>query len=271
MCIPLAKSNKLLSYDEYLIDPSSEAAKALTCPICCSICRQAVTLPCTHPFCKSCLEEWLKTPLASRTGHECPVCRHAVPPGFELVANVPLNAVILSLPARCPLCKKQFSLEAVLSHHPQCSGTPLPSQSMQPIPPAPAPPAEALRAPAPAPAAAPQASSSSPHGERGVSSNAAAATPVLTSEQVSPCCVALTELTGRNDVAFSQTHLCLFVQRAPQRALFDGCVSRNPYVEGLVVSLPALYKKVRGGTSRDAQRCMRAHLRADSMVRPESA
>ncbi|PAA66110.1 hypothetical protein BOX15_Mlig014125g1, partial [Macrostomum lignano] len=41
----------------------------LNCPICCDLLVDAATMPCSHTFCRYCIEEWL------RRKNECPQCR----------------------------------------------------------------------------------------------------------------------------------------------------------------------------------------------------
>ncbi|KAJ8381817.1 hypothetical protein SKAU_G00025950 [Synaphobranchus kaupii] len=44
----------------------------LSCPVCCDIFREPVVLPCSHSFCKACLQQYWTKKISSR---DCPLCR----------------------------------------------------------------------------------------------------------------------------------------------------------------------------------------------------
>uniref|UniRef100_A0A3Q3JUC9 Uncharacterized protein n=1 Tax=Monopterus albus TaxID=43700 RepID=A0A3Q3JUC9_MONAL len=63
---------------------ASRLEEDLCCPVCHNIFKDPVILPCSHSFCKDCLQSWRREKLT----HDCPVCRRRFskdpPPNFEL-------------------------------------------------------------------------------------------------------------------------------------------------------------------------------------------
>jgi len=64
------------------------------CGICLETMTAAVTLPCNHKFCASCLDGWKSkfgAPIAYRKkerGKSCPLCRKKIPPSKDLVIQL---------------------------------------------------------------------------------------------------------------------------------------------------------------------------------------
>jgi hypothetical protein len=67
--------------------------KALSCPLCLSTYRDAVTLPCCHAYCRSCLTQALATGSARRPP-TCPCCQQRTA-GRRSLTNAPkLNELV---------------------------------------------------------------------------------------------------------------------------------------------------------------------------------
>ena len=83
-------------------------AKHFICGVCQCLCEdQASVTPCTHVFCRGCLEEWLERSIAHTPGHKCPACNTAIDPAIGVrplrQANPLAWRVLSSVQVRCPL------------------------------------------------------------------------------------------------------------------------------------------------------------------------
>jgi len=61
------------------------------CGICLEKLTAAVTLPCTHKFCASCLDEWKSkfgSSLKAEKSKSCPLCREKIPPSKDLLMQL---------------------------------------------------------------------------------------------------------------------------------------------------------------------------------------
>uniref|UniRef100_A0AAV2JGX8 Uncharacterized protein n=1 Tax=Knipowitschia caucasica TaxID=637954 RepID=A0AAV2JGX8_KNICA len=82
-----------------------------SCPVCLDIYKDPVLLPCSHSFCKACLQDWW----GKKVTQQCPVCKRC-----SSVTEPPCNLVLKNL---CDTFSQQLSLrrpsqtEAICPHH----------------------------------------------------------------------------------------------------------------------------------------------------------
>lgn len=72
--------------DEEMPDESLPLREDLTCPVCQCVFRDPMLLPCTHSFCRECLQTSLKF------SKRCPVCRVAVEEQHQPISNRALSS-----------------------------------------------------------------------------------------------------------------------------------------------------------------------------------
>nr|XP_057920072.1 tripartite motif-containing protein 12A-like [Doryrhamphus excisus] len=95
------------------------SSEDLTCPACCCIFEDPVMLPCSHSFCRSCVEKWWN----GKDVRSCPVCRVeyrsvAVPSNLAL-RNV-CEAFIMETEAKCRLHDEKLKLFCLDHQQPVC-------------------------------------------------------------------------------------------------------------------------------------------------------
>ncbi len=70
----------------------------LECSICCGPFNDPRALPCLHPFCCGCLENWAKTCSKEGTSVTCPLCNQVyVVPKEEGIKSFPAHFLVANL------------------------------------------------------------------------------------------------------------------------------------------------------------------------------
>lgn len=88
-----------------------EGIQDLECPICLTLCRQAVeSLCCSHAFCKECADE-----LISQNKRVCPLCRVH---NFATRDSLILRRLISQIKVACafPGCEKKLNNDELSKH-----------------------------------------------------------------------------------------------------------------------------------------------------------
>ncbi|KAK2861680.1 hypothetical protein Q5P01_001213 [Channa striata] len=67
---------------------SSQSQFDLSCPVCCDIFTNPVLLPCSHSFCRDCVQKWWR----EKQICECPVCKK-----MHLLSELPVNLALKNL------------------------------------------------------------------------------------------------------------------------------------------------------------------------------
>ncbi|XP_074507531.1 E3 ubiquitin-protein ligase TRIM39-like [Sebastes fasciatus] len=87
---------------------ASRLEEDLCCPVCRDVFRHPVILPCSHSFCKGCLNSWWR----EKQTRECPICKT-----ISSTSKLPLNRVLKNLCEAFLLERDQRASEALCSLH----------------------------------------------------------------------------------------------------------------------------------------------------------
>ena len=86
------------------------------CGICLETMTAAVTLPCNHKFCASCLDGWKSkfvTPSEKEKSKSCPLCRKKIPPSKEMIIELEYHRTeILKLEEKGDTTSNEYRLHA---------------------------------------------------------------------------------------------------------------------------------------------------------------
>ncbi|KAJ4458476.1 hypothetical protein PAPYR_5873 [Paratrimastix pyriformis] len=106
-------------WDDSWLVPSAQV-ETLSCQICYRVLREPVSLPCTHTFCKQCLQDWLSKYEHEPAKMQCPMRCEGSLAHFKPVVHILIKQATLCLRARCPKCHAILTKEELLEHYPSC-------------------------------------------------------------------------------------------------------------------------------------------------------